>query len=253
MRLNQPLQGIHGEIAELICENRECQLNHVTFHRREYAIDGGGSSLLRRARPEGLKTRLVIIQLVELHHLSFRVPGELLVCPSQGTVNGLIQKRGVIGVLLQQRQPVIQSKYTDIGIRRDLVGQKILGGLGRFSSVHRVHSLENQRHQIDFAQRLRRGSLGSAGRNRLILPRSFSAFPTIFETSQRLRRAVFEHFDLVGPEVHHQLLVLIARNEIEQDFLPGGVQNELWRACLRKRDENRKGDGGDGAAAAKEL
>jgi hypothetical protein len=47
----------------------------------------------------------------------------------------------------------------------------------------------------------------------------------VLETPQFLRDSVLQHFDILGPQVRHQLLMFIARDQIEQHFLRGGAQD----------------------------
>ena len=146
--------------------------------------------------------------------------------PSGGALDRLGERRLVVRELLQNQELGVDHHHRIVDVGPLIALDQIDGGGARqLALVGFRHGFEGQRNQPNLAQRVERG-LGAAGRDGLGAAHQA-------ERGERLFGAVVQDGNILRLEVRHRLALLVAHDEVQQDFIHRGFDRGLRRLVAR--------------------
>ena len=136
--------------------------------------------------------------------------------PSRGAFDRLGERRLIVRELLQNQELRVDDHHRVIDVGPLIALDQIDGGrAGQFALVGFRHRLEGQRDQANLPQRVESG-LGAARSDGLRAAHQV-------ERGERLFGVVVQYGNVLRLEVRHRLALLVAHDEVQQDFIHGGL------------------------------
>jgi hypothetical protein len=125
----------------------------------------------------------------------------------------------VAGELFDGIELVIQAENADEGIGTQLVVEKLIGGVFRVLTVPWSHLIEDQRNQIQLAQRVDGPFCAGWRLIRIVFGITRFLASNKAKVPDVLPDAVFINFNVFPLEILDQDVVFVAHDQIQQHFL----------------------------------